>query len=306
MSFGGRPDVPKANRRYFFAELKGSASPALLPYVVVMTTTNKAPRTQVKITAIEDHDGYRIKREDAWSLRGARGAKARAIQTIAAGKPGIISAGARVSPQIERVALAAAALGIPARLHTGAGAETPELACARAAGATILQHNPARLSVIRARYRADTEAHPDWAHLPYGMEHPVYLAQVAKQTKNLPDGKYRLVVPVGSGATLAGILLGGVPTGVQIIGVRVGGNPAALIDRHAPDGWADRVTMVDAEEPYGAAPATAAAPRIGTVTLDPHYEAQCLPWLRRGDILWCVGLRTAVSGEYPATASVAA
>lgn len=133
-------------------------------------------------TPIETHDGYRIKREDAWRYHGASGAKARAMLTIAKGAPGIISAGARISPQLERAALVAKALGIPARLHTGSGRDTAELTTARRAGATILQHNPARLTVIKARFRADAADHPGWACVPYGMEHPTYLAQVAAET----------------------------------------------------------------------------------------------------------------------------
>lgn len=237
-------------------------------------------------TPVETHGDYRIKREDAWTYGGASGAKARAILAIATGRPGLISAGARISPQIERAALVAAALGIPARLHTGAGRLTAELWCAKRAGATLLQHNPARLSVIKARFRADAAAHPGWALIPYGMNHPVYLAQVAAETENLPAGPYRLVVPCGSGMTLAGILRGRIPTGVDIVAVRVGGEPKAL-DTYAPS-WRQRCRVVTSVARYE----DAVMARIGDVVLDPHYEAKCLPYLRAGDVLWAVGVRS--------------
>jgi len=31
--------------------------------------------------------------------------------------------------------------------------------------------------------------------------------------------------------------------------------------------------------------------RLGTLDLDPVYEAKCLPYLQRGDGLWVVGVR---------------
>jgi hypothetical protein len=238
-----------------------------------------------EITPVEEHDGILVKREDAWSLGGASGAKARAVIEAAAGRAGIITAGSRISPQLERAALAARALGIPARLHTGSGGETCETACAAAAGAIVLRHNPARLSVIKARFRADTAALPGWASIGYGMDHPAYLRQVAEQAASLPACE-RLVVPVGSGMTLAGIL-GGLPRAVPVLGVRVGGDPAPCLDRHAP-GWRDMVRL--AASPY--AYADRAPNVLGGLALDPLYEAKCLPYLQSGDLLWTVGIRS--------------
>ncbi len=243
-----------------------------------------APDFMPEITPVEEHGGVLVKREDAWSLGGASGAKVRAIIEAATGHAGIITAGSRISPQLERAALAARALGIPARLHTGSGGDTYETACAAAAGATILRHNPARLTVIKARFRTDAEALPGWAAIGYGMDHPAYLRQVAEQAASLPEFG-RLVLPVGSGMTLAGILRG-ISRSVPILGVRVGGDPAPCLDRHAP-GWRDRVQLTPSPYAY-----TDRAPNVlGALTLDPHYEAKCLPFLRSGDLLWTVGIR---------------
>jgi 1-aminocyclopropane-1-carboxylate deaminase/D-cysteine desulfhydrase-like pyridoxal-dependent ACC family enzyme len=164
-----------------------------------------------EVTPVEEHGGVLVKREDAWSRGGASGAKARAMFTVAEDAAGIVTAGARISPQLERAALVAGALGIPARLHTGWGQDTPETELAAAAGAVLLRHRPARLSVIRARYRDDAErlAGRGWACVPFGMEHRTYLDQVTEQAAQLPRaGVRRVVVPVGSGITLAAVLLG--------------------------------------------------------------------------------------------------
>lgn len=247
------------------------------------------------ITPVEEHGGILVKREDAWSRGGASGAKARALFTAAAGAAGILTAGARTSPQLERAALAARVLGIPARLHTGSGADTTETKVAVAAGAELVRHHPARLSVIRARFRQDAErlSGNGWACVPFGMEHAVYLGQVREQAMSLPrTGFVRLVVPVGSGMTLAAILCGLEAAGcrMEVLGVRVGTDPSAILDRYAPC-WRHRVTLVTG--PGGFRPASVT--RLGDLPLDPYYEAKTLPHLRPGDLLWAVGTRTNIA-----------
>lgn len=247
------------------------------------------------ITPVEEHGGILVKREDAWSRAGASGAKARALFTAAAGSSGILTAGVRTSPQLERAALAARALGIPARLHTGSGADTAETKLAAAAGAELVRHHPARLSVVRARFRKDAErlSGNGWACVPFGMEHPVYLGQVREQAASLPrTGFDRLVVPVGSGMTLAAILRGLEASGrrMDVLGVRVGADPSVILDRYAPC-WRHRVTPVTGAGGFRPAVAT----RLGDLPLDPYYEAKTLPYLRPGDLLWAVGTRTSAA-----------
>jgi len=245
-----------------------------------------------EVTPIELLGGVWVKREDAWSRGGASGAKSRAMFTVAEGAPGLISAGARISPQLERAALVAAALGIPARLHTGWGNDTAETRTALAAGATLLRHRPGRLSVIKARYRADTEAHPDWVHIPFGMDLAVYHDQVAAQARELEHREFaRIVVPVGSGSTLAAICRGldDADNPIPVVGVTVGAEPTGLLDSRYRL-WRNRTALVRAHVPYE----RAVTADLGGLVLDPHYEAKCLPHLRKGDLLWVVGRRTSV------------
>jgi len=108
-----------------------------------------------------------------------------------------------------------------------------------AAGAELLRHRPGRLSVIRARYRADAEhlAEKGWACVPYGMEHPAYLDRSASSAQ-LPCTMRRIVVPVGSGITLAAILRGlnRVKHPAVVLGVRVGGTPSLPLTGMRPAG----------------------------------------------------------------------
>lgn len=252
----------------------------------------EAPSTEdftPDLTPVERYGEVYIKREDLWSRSGASGGKSRAMFTEAEGRPGLITAGARNSAQIERGALVAQALGIPARIHTGHGADTPEIATCRAAGAEVLQAKPGRLTVIRARLREDAEEHKDWAVFPFGMESPVYLQQVAEQTANIPEEVQRVVVPYGSGMTLAGVLLGLADRDLPVLAVSVGQGSHNYLDKYAPEGWRDRVEVVEHPSDY-----SDPAPEVmyQGVVLDPLYEAKCIEYLRPGDLLWTVGVRT--------------
>jgi 1-aminocyclopropane-1-carboxylate deaminase/D-cysteine desulfhydrase-like pyridoxal-dependent ACC family enzyme len=100
----------------------------------------------------------------------------------------------------------------------------------------------------------------------------------------------RLVVPVGSGMSLAGILWGLDQRNwrLPVLGVCVGANPEARLERYAPYVWPLRVHLVYSALGYHQRPARTA---LEGVELDPVYEAKCVAYLRPGDCLWVVGIR---------------
>lgn len=249
------------------------------------------------LTPVEEHGGFLVKRDDAWTRNGASGAKSRVMFALAGGAEGLITAGARRSPQIERAALVAHALGVPCRVHVPAGADTDEIRVCRSVGAEVVKHPAGRLSVLRARFRKDSEANPGWLAVPFGMGVDAYADDVAGQVANLPEGVSRVVVPCGSGMTTAGVLRGLDDYGrsdVPVVAVTVGHAPEEYLDQFAPANWRDRVTLVTAAGDFDDdAPDT----MLGGLALDPMYEAKCLPFLEDGDLLWCCGIRSSAVAE---------
>ena len=206
---------------------------------------------------------------------------------------GLITAGAAHSPQVNIVARVAAAAGIPARCHVPARKErTPELAAAAAAGAELIEHRPGYNSVIVSRAEADAAELADagWVYIPFGMEDGMAVEQTRQQVANLPAEATRLVVPVGSGMSLAGILHGLLEHEIDlpVVGVVVGADPTARLDEYAPPGWRDQVQLVEAGSDYDQ---PAEQTSWEGVELDAHYEAKCIPHLQDGDVLWVVGIR---------------
>ena len=145
------------------------------------------------------------------------------------------------------------------------------------------------MSVIVARAAAAARA-PGVALIPFGMECQEAVALTAAQVASLPDDCQRVVVPVGSGMSLAGILTGLVAAGRPqgVLGVVVGASPERRLMRWAPMGWQARTELVNAGVPYD----KRVDATLGTAHLDPVYEAKAVPFLRPGDCLWIVGHRS--------------
>lgn len=243
-------------------------------------------------TPIEERGEYFLKRDDLWAVAGVRGGKARSCWHLAQGAPGLVTAGSRESPQVNLVAQIAARLGIPCRVHVPSGDLTAELRAAQRAGAEVVQHKPGHNSVIVARAREDAKER-GWREIPFGMECEEAIRQTAAQVANLPWGQFsRIVIPVGSGMNLAGLLHGlrehQQAGEVEVIGVQVGADPRKRLDKWAPKGWKDIVTLVKSPLDYHD---HAKETTLDGVQLDPVYEAKCLPFLEPGDLLWCVGIR---------------
>lgn len=237
-------------------------------------------------------DGW-IKRDDLYEYHGVRGGKVRtclaiAQAAVAAGCGGLVTAGARTSPQALIVARVAAALGLACRVHTPTGPLGPEVVAAQAAGAEIIQHRPGHNSVIIARARADAAARR-WAEVPFGMECDEAVRQTSGQVANVPAEARRIVMPVGSGMSLAGVLHGLAAAGrrTPVLGVVVGADPQRRLAKYAPRDWRGRVTLVQAGVPYAK---HLPGIEVGGVLLDSIYEAKCARFLRPGDLLWVVGI----------------
>lgn len=200
-----------------------------------------------------------------------------------------MTAGSRASPQVNIVAHIARALGIPCRVHTPQGALAPEVRAAVRAGAELIQHPAGYNNVIIARAREDA-ARLGWREIPFGMECKEAVEETASQVGNLPADAARLVIPVGSGMSLAGVLWGLRRSArkLPVLGVVVGADPSKRLDRHAPVGWRNMAELTPSGLDYHAA---ATRTRLGGIELDPIYEAKCLPFLRADDCLWIVGIR---------------
>lgn len=252
------------------------------------------------MTPVERHGDVLVKRDDRFVFGGQAGGKVRTCLALSRGATGLVTASSRSSPQALIVATIARELGVPARLHMPwAGQATPAMRhITDELGGTIVEHRPGYNTVIIARARADA-ADSGWTHIPFGMEHAAAVEQTGNEFEDtIPylAGTSRIVVPVGSGMSLAGILAGMAWNDVDlpVLGVTVGADPTRRLDRYAPANWRDRVTLAPSGVPYAS---RAHSTVWRGIPLDPYYEAKCVPFLQAGDLFWVVGYRGAGLAE---------
>jgi 1-aminocyclopropane-1-carboxylate deaminase/D-cysteine desulfhydrase-like pyridoxal-dependent ACC family enzyme len=252
-------------------------------------------RDATALTPLQQVGDFFVKRDDLFEFAGVRGGKARTCWTIAQGAHGLVTAGNRSSPAGNIVAHVARALGVPCRVHVPAGAPGPQLVKAKAAGAVIIPHSPGYPSVINRRALDDAKER-GWQVIPFGMECVEAVRQTAAQAcatvvqmHSLTDKPRRVVVPVGSGMSLAGILHGFAQAEITtpVVGVVVGACPVKRLNKWAPPNWRDLCELVRCDIDFNRPVADA---RLGDVELDPIFEAKCLAFLRSGDLLWIVGI----------------
>ena len=250
------------------------------------------------ITPIQWIDKMYIKRDDLCIINGASGGKARtcwALTRKAVG--GVVTAGSRQSPQVELVATMAKAAGLRCIAHVPNGdISSGPVAHAAELGAEIYQHRPGYNSVIVSRAKK-CAAEMGFTEIPFGMECEEAVTQTRRQVANIPFSVKRIVVPVGSGMSLAGILWGLLDfrgrrtpftnSSLTVLGVVVGADPTKRLDKYAPGDWRNTVTLVSSGVPY----ARHVDASIGDIVLDPVYEAKCVGHLQAGDAFWIVGCR---------------
>lgn len=255
------------------------------------------------LTPLERRRGLWLKRDDLFTFAGVRGGKVRSARAVASREPvpkGLVTAGSRHSPQVEIVAHVGAALGLPVACVVPAGELTPELESAERCGAELVPVRPGHNSVIVARAR-NLAADRGWREVPFGMECREAITATAAQVESLRpvmEGVRRVVVPVGSGMTLAGVCEGlgllAKRHGIlipHVVGVVVGALPERRLDRWCPGWRLAGVELIEAGVDYH----TRVDRSWAGVELDPVYEAKAVPHLRPDDVFWIVGRRGAVA-----------
>lgn len=242
------------------------------------------------MTPVQLVNGIWFKRDDSFTVGSAgNGGKVRTCWGLAQGATGLVTAGSTASPQVNIVAGIAQVLGIPCHIHTPTGKLGPEVEMAVQNGAKLHQHKPGHNSVIIKRAHDDAEA-MGYREIPFGMECQDAVDATRKQVANLPSGIQRIVMPVGSGMSLAGVLWGLKDQCLQVpvLGIVVGADPLKRLNKYAPPDWESMVTLVKSEVGYHD---ESPVQEIHGVKLDPIYEAKCIPYLKTGDLLWVVGRR---------------
>lgn len=263
-----------------------------------------------ELTPVEyvEEEGIWLKRDDLFEVYGVRGGKSRAAYQVVSnllkeGYKTIVTAGSRQSPQCEIVSFICESLGVDCVLFMPTGANTSVIDNIEKNKHTRIERvRPGYNNVIIARSR-DYAKSRGYGYVPFGMECEENVEITSKQVRNIPFEEIkskggRLVIPVGSGMSFSSIVTGIYneygESPVPILGVQVGKNPTKIISTYAEGLDFMDYLILASEVDYH----TAVQARVGSVVLDPIYEAKCRNYLRSGDCLWIVGRRVMKGGIY--------
>jgi hypothetical protein len=246
----------------------------------------------MKLTPIEKVGDNWAKRDDLFEYKGQRGGKVRSALYLMRkhSSPGYTTAGNRNSPQINIVSAIAKSMGKPIIGFTATGELGPEVEAAKMKGADIQQVRPGYESVVAARAKTAAEK-KGYYYVPFGMDTDEVHHLVANQVRNVPKEVKRIIVPLGSASSFIGILKGVEEhrPDLKVVGVRVGANPARKLKKYFPD-WRKYGSIVNAKTEYSD-PVPVDKAYLGSIPLDPFYEAKVLPFVKKGDLVWIVGHR---------------
>ena len=259
-----------------------------------------------ELTPVQKIGEVYFKRDDLFSICGVYGGKARSAwnfiqRAMAEGEViGLCTAGHRESPQVNIASHIGSTLGLPVRCHTPLGKLSPELQEAQDFGAQIFQHKMGYGTVIRKRAKDDAEK-MGYLLLPFGMEHKGILDEINYQMSNIPWGKIdRIVTISGSGMTAAGILGGMIKRELQdfpVLVVAVGANRVPMLNRFLPDWETCNVEIVQSKRQYNQKGSDVC---YHGLMLDETYESKYIPYLRKGDCAYVVGIhRTQTDRKCP-------
>lgn len=254
-----------------------------------ITETEVESESESDITPVEQVGNYFFKRDDYFKFDDVNGGKVRTALYISRDATGLVTATHKNSPQGNIIATIGKHFKIPSVIFTPNGELLEQLQLAEKKGAIIKHVAPGYNSVIIARAK-EYAKNTGYTYVPFGMECEEAVILTAKNVINIPKNSNRILVPVGSGMTLAGILHGlkQYNMNIKVIGISVGADPTRRLNKFAPSNWKEMCEIISSNMPYEKQMNKTS---IVGIELDGFYESKCLPYLKEGDLLWIVGIR---------------
>ena len=253
----------------------------------------------MELTPIEYIDGYYFKRDDLFMFGNAIGGKARVGKSLVGkaikeGYSSVVTTGSRDSRQCEIISSICEDLNIRCHLFMPNGQDTDVInAISSRKNSTIHRTKVGYNSVLIAHSK-------QWAiennafYIPFGMESYDCIDVNMHQVQNIPNNIKRIVIPCGGGMQMVSVIKGLKHynmSHIKVTGIQVGANPKGVIDKFLPTmdlfGETYNYEIIKSDIPY--------SKHIDStfcgIELDPIYEAKCIPFIEKGDLLWIVGKR---------------
>lgn len=252
------------------------------------------------LTPIQEVDGYLFKRDDFYQTGMAIGGKARIgniliNEAIDKGFSDIVTTGSRDSRQCEIVSSICEDYGIRCHLFMPSGKDTDVTDIIQSRAFSTIHRTKVGYNSVLISHSQKWANENNAYYIPFGMESKECIDINMHQVQNVPKDISRIIIPCGGGMQMISVICGLKHYGmshIKVIGVQVGANPKRVIDKFIPDdglfGTGYNYEIVKSNVPYSKHLENTT---FCGIDLDPVYEAKCIPFLEKGDLLWIVGKR---------------
>lgn len=252
------------------------------------------------MTPVEEINGYYFKRDDKFEIHGVKGGKARSayqliLDGVNKGFADYVTAGSRMSPQCEIVSHLCEQMGLNAHLFMPSGKETSVLRNIANNKSSIVHKCKVGYNSVICSHAEKFAKENNFFYIPFGMECEANVEITKHQVQNIPQGIKRIVMPCGSGMSMISVIKGLEYYGrteIPVVGIQVGKDPTYNLNKFL--GYKDNLfgghnyAIIKSPLDYHQAPDVTT---FCGIELDPIYEAKCIPFLQKGDLLWIVGKR---------------
>ena len=252
------------------------------------------------MTPVEYIDGYYFKRDDKYEICGVNGGKSRSayqliMQGVNLGFNTFVTAGSRMSPQCEIVSKICESLNLKCHLFMPKGKNTSVLNNIQNNKNSYIHQCKVGYNSVICHHAVEFAKLNNYFYIPFGMECSENIEITKHQVRNIPENVKRIVIPCGSGMSMISVLKGLDFYGMfdkKVIGVQVGKNPIGNLNKfmcNSNNIFSNiEYEIVKSNIDYHQ---KAKQTSFCGIELDPIYEAKCIPFLQKGDLLWIVGKR---------------
>jgi 1-aminocyclopropane-1-carboxylate deaminase/D-cysteine desulfhydrase-like pyridoxal-dependent ACC family enzyme len=246
----------------------------------------------MKFSPIEKINNIFIKREDLAIFNNINGGKGRVIQRfinqgIEQGYTDFVTCGSRDSVQCEMVSFICEEKNVKCHLFMPNGKDTPILlSIAKNSNTEVIRTKVGYTNVLK-KWSSDYAKEHNYFYIPFALECTETIEINQEQVQNIPDEVKRIVVPIGSGMNFISIIKGleKYKKDIPVLGIQIGLDPTKNIQKFLGTTTIE-YSIIKSELPYAKKPTNC---NISNITVNPTYEAKCLPYLQDNDLFWVIG-----------------
>ena len=254
---------------------------------------------QNELTPVQEIDGFFFKRDDLYmATYGAYGGKARVIENIVKANTSddFTTCGSRDSRQCEILSRICEKYQSKCDIFMPNGNDTDVINSIKNMEHTTLHRTKVGYNNVLISNAKQWSAEHNATYIPFGLEFQDAIDINMKQAENIPKSVKRIVIPCGGGINMISVIKGierFLTNDIQVVGVVVGKDPKRTLERFLGaknDIFSTKVNykLVYPIEKYHQKAKTT---EFCGIKLDDVYEAKCIPFLQKGDLLWIVGTR---------------